>query len=193
MDAPFIHESSYIDDGVTIGARVKIWHFCHLLNGTTIGADSIIGQNCMIGPHVSVGTGCKLQNNVSLYNGVTLEDDVFCGPSCVFTNVTNPRSFVNRRSEFKSTLVKKGASIGANATILCGITIGRFALIAAGAVVNKDVKDYAIVMGVPGRQHGWVCECGVTLHKSTADQFTCPQCAKNYLLLDDTLSPQISE
>jgi len=159
----FGHESSYIDDQVQIGDGTKIWHFCHVLAGSKIGRNCIIGQNCMVGPDVTIGDKCKLQNNVSLYPGVTIEDDVFCGPSCVFTNVYNPRAFIERKNEFRPTLVKHGATIGANATIVCGVTIGRYALIAAGAVVKKDVPDYAVVAGVPARQVGWACKCGTPL------------------------------
>jgi UDP-2-acetamido-3-amino-2,3-dideoxy-glucuronate N-acetyltransferase len=173
----FVHESSFIDDGAVIGAGTKIWHFCHVLTKTTIGKNCVFGQNCAIGPDVVVGDGCKIQNNVSLFKGVTLENNVFCGPSCVFTNVINPRAFVNRKDKFKNTLVKEGASIGANATILCGITIGRYALIGAGAVVIKDVKDYEVVIGVPGKHGGWVCECGTTLQN-----MMCSKCKTKYRL-----------
>jgi UDP-2-acetamido-3-amino-2,3-dideoxy-glucuronate N-acetyltransferase len=159
----FVHQSSHIDDQVQIGDGTKIWHFCHVLTGSKIGSKCIIGQNCMIGPNVTMGDKCKLQNNVSVYPGVTLEDDVFCGPSSVFTNVYNPRAFIERKTEFRPTLVKRGATIGANATIVCGVTIGRYALVAAGAVVKKDVPDYAIMAGVPARQVGWACKCGTTL------------------------------
>ena len=160
MSAPFIHESAYVDDGATIGAGSKIWHFAHVLPGTTIGAGCVIGQNAMVGPDVSVGDGCKIQNNVSLYKGVTLEDDVFCGPSCVFTNVLNPRANVQRKDEFRPTLVKRGATIGANATIVCGHTIGAYAMIGAGAVVTADVPDHALMVGVPARRKGWVSHAG---------------------------------
>jgi UDP-2-acetamido-3-amino-2,3-dideoxy-glucuronate N-acetyltransferase len=159
----FIHSSSFVDAGVEIGVDSKIWHFCHILSGSKIGERCIIGQNCMIGPDVIIGKGCKLQNNVSIYKGVILEDDVFCGPSCVFTNVYNPRAFIERKAEFRPTLVRYGATIGANATIICGSTIGRYAMVAAGAVVKKDVPDYAIVAGVPARNVGWACACGTTL------------------------------
>jgi UDP-2-acetamido-3-amino-2,3-dideoxy-glucuronate N-acetyltransferase len=159
----FVHESSYIDIPVEIGRGTKIWHFCHVLKGSRIGDNCIIGQNCMIGPDVTIGDRCKLQNNISVYKGVTLEDEVFCGPSCVFTNVYNPRAFIERKSEFRPTLVKRGATIGANATIVCGSTIGRYTLIAAGSVVKSNVPDYAIVAGVPARQVGWACKCGTTL------------------------------
>jgi UDP-2-acetamido-3-amino-2,3-dideoxy-glucuronate N-acetyltransferase len=165
----FLHESSYVDDGVHIGVGTKIWHFCHVLKGSRIGADCILGQNCMVGPDVTIGDRCKFQNNVSVYTGVTIEDGVFCGPSCVFTNVNNPRAFIERKHEFRPTLVRTGATIGANATIVCGTTIGRYAVIAAGAVVKKDVADYAIVAGVPSRPVGWACKCGMTLLFRTLD------------------------
>jgi UDP-2-acetamido-3-amino-2,3-dideoxy-glucuronate N-acetyltransferase len=175
----FVHESSYIDEGVKIGEGTKIWHFSHILKGSEIGKNCIIGQNVVIGPEVKIGNRCKIQNNVSLYKGVTLEDEVFCGPSCVFTNVYNPRAFIERKHEFRQTLVKQGATIGANATIVCGVTIGRYALIAAGAVVKKDVPDYAIVAGVPAKQIGWACKCGVTLKKA-GKKLYCPSCNKQY-------------
>lgn len=159
----FVHESSYVDDGVEIGEGTKIWHFSHILSGAKIGRNCIIGQNVCVERGVTIGDGCKLQNNVSVYKGVTLEDRVFCGPSCVFTNVYNPRAFIERKHEFRPTLVKTGATIGANATIVCGGTIGKYALVAAGAVVKKDVPDYAIVAGVPAKQVGWACKCGTTL------------------------------
>ena len=148
-----IHESSYVDEPVPIGEGTRIWHFCHVLGEVTIGRHCSIGQNVMIGPRVTVGDDCKIQNNVSLYEGVALEDDVFCGPSCVFTNVVNPRSAISRKTEFRPTLVKRGATIGANATIVCGHTIGSYAFIAAGAVVTKDVPDFALMAGVAGAPH----------------------------------------
>ncbi len=159
----YTHESAYVDDGVTIGDNTKIWHFSHILSGSTIGANCSFGQNCVVGPKVNIGNGVKVQNNVSIYEGVEVEDDVFLGPSMVFTNVTNPRAFIVRREEFKKTLLKKGCSIGANATIVCGVTIGEYALIGSGAVVNKDVKSYALMVGVPARQIGWVSRAGNTL------------------------------
>jgi len=152
----FIHESSYVDENVEIGEGTKVWHFCHVLPYTTIGKNCSFGQNCVIGPKVTIGNGVKVQNNVSIYEGVEIEDDVFLGPSCVFTNVINPRAFIQRKDEFKKTLLKKGCSIGANATIVCGVTIGEYALIGAGAVVTKDVKPFALMAGVPARQIGWV-------------------------------------
>lgn len=184
----FVHESSYVDDDVNIGNGTKIWHFSHILRNTTIGENCIIGQNCMIGPDVIIGNRCKIQNNVSIYKGVTLEDDVFCGPSCVFTNVYNPRAFIERKHEFKPTLIKKGATIGANATIVCGITIGKYALIGAGAVVNRDVKDYALVVGVPAKQIGWVCKCGTTLEFKN-QKAVCNYCGNEYLLKEDIIVP----
>jgi UDP-2-acetamido-3-amino-2,3-dideoxy-glucuronate N-acetyltransferase len=159
----FIHESSYVDDDVRVGEGTRIWHFCHILRSAKIGKNCNIGQNVCIESDVTVGDKCKIQNNVSIYRGVTLEDEVFCGPSCVFTNVYNPRAFIERKHEFRPTLVRSGATIGANATIVCGATIGRYALVGAGAVVKQDVPDYAIVAGVPAKQVGWVCKCGTTL------------------------------
>lgn len=185
MSSPqfFIHESSYIDDGVHIGAGTSIWHFCHVLTGVDIGERCKIGQNVVIGPRVRLGNNVKIQNNVSVYPGVTLEDDVFCGPSMVFTNVHTPRSAVVRNTDgdFLPTLVKRGASIGANATIVCGVTIGEYALIGAGAVVTKDVPPYAVVYGNPARQQGWACECGVVL-KFKHDDAACQACGKIYQL-----------
>ena len=175
----FVHESSYIDEDVEIDKGTKIWHFCHILRGTKIGKNCVIGQNCMIGPDVTVGNRCKIQNNVSVYKGVTLEDEVFVGPSAVFTNVINPRAFIERKHEFKPTLVKRGATIGANATIICGNTIGEYAMVAAGAVVTKDVPPHALVMGVPAKQVGWVCVCGVRLEERNG-AFVCPECGRSY-------------
>lgn len=162
--APFFaHPSSYVDENVTIGDNTKIWHFSHILSGSEIGENCSFGQNCVVGPKVKIGNGVKVQNNVSVYEGVECEDDVFLGPSMVFTNVINPRAFIVRREEFKKTLLKRGCSIGANATIVCGITIGEYALIGSGAVVNRDVKPYALMVGVPARQIGWVSRAGNTL------------------------------
>lgn len=163
MASYFAHESSYVDDNVTIGDDTKIWHFSHILSGSNIGSNCSFGQNCVVGPKVNIGNGVKVQNNISIYEGVEVEDDVFLGPSMVFTNVTNPRAFIVRREEFKKTLLKKGCSIGANATIVCGVTIGEYALIGSGTVVNKDVKPYALMVGVPARQIGWVSKAGNTL------------------------------
>ena len=181
----FVHESSYVDDGVEIGEQTTIWHFCHILKGTRIGKQCRIGQNVVIGPHVAVGNNVKIQNNVSVYSGVTLEDDVFCGPSMVFTNVITPRCAFPRNADkdFAPTLVKRGASIGANATIVCGHTIGEHALIGAGAVVTKDVPAYAVVYGNPARQHGWACECGVVL-AFDGDHAECLECGRQYRQID---------
>lgn len=179
----FAHASAYIDDGAEVGGGTSIWHFSHILKGSKIGKDCKIGQNVVIGPHGTVGNNCKIQNNVSLYEGVTLEDDVFCGPSMVFTNVFNPRSAIPRMKELKATLVKKGATIGANATVVCGHTIGNYAFIGAGAVVTKDIPDYALIVGNPGRITGWMCECGVKLDfvsTKNNNQTTCSACGKTY-------------
>lgn len=159
----FVHASSFVDEGARIGAGTKIWHFSHVLSGAVIGERCSFGQNCSIAGGTLIGDNVKVQNNVSIYEGVTLEDDVFCGPSCVFTNVTNPRSHVSRRHEFRPTLVKRGTSIGANATIVCGITIGEYAFIGAGAVVTSDVLPFALMVGVPARRVGWMCQCGERL------------------------------
>lgn len=158
-----VHESAYVDDGAVIGAGSRVWHFCHVLGGAVIGARCSIGQNVVVMNGVRIGDNVKIQNNVSVYEGVELEDDVFCGPSMVFTNVFNPRSAVTRKHEYRRTLVRRGASIGANATIVCGVTIGRYAFIGAGAVVNRDVPDYALMAGVPARRIGWMSEAGYRL------------------------------
>jgi len=159
----FAHESSFVDENVNIGDDTKIWHFSHILSNTTIGTNCSFGQNCVVGPKVKMGNGIKVQNNISIYEGVEIEDDVFLGPSMVFTNVLNPRAFIVRKEEFKKTLLKKGCSIGANVTVVCGVKIGEYALIGSGAVVNKDVKPYALMVGVPARQVGWVSMAGNTL------------------------------
>jgi len=177
----FAHESSFIDEDVEIGEGTKIWHFSHILKGSKIGNRCIIGQNVMIGPEVKIGDKCKLQNNVSVYTGVILEDGVFCGPSCVFTNVYNPRAFIERKNEFMQTLIKKGATIGANATIICGVTIGKYAMIGAGAVIKTDVLDYAVFAGVPAKQIAWTCQCGTTL-KVCNDYALCKHCGNEYML-----------
>ncbi len=163
MASYFAHESCYVDNNVNIGDDTKIWHFSHILSGSNIGTKCSFGQNCVVGPKVNIGSGVKVQNNISIYEGVEVEDDVFLGPSMVFTNVTNPRAFIVRREEFKKTLLKKGCSIGANATIVCGVTIGEYALIGSGTVVNKDVKPHALMVGVPAKQIGWVSKAGNTL------------------------------
>jgi len=176
----FVHESSYIDEGVLIGKGTKIWHFCHIMKDTVIGQNCVMGQNVFIGSGVVLGTNVKIQNNVSVYSGVICEDDVFLGPSMVFTNVVNPRSFIERKDEFRTTLIKKGASIGANATIVCGHTIGSYAMVGAGSVVTADVPDYALVYGVPARLHGWVCRCGEKL-LFAGDKATCIKCSLQYI------------
>lgn len=160
----FVHESSYLDENVTVGEGTKIWHFCHIQSGVSVGNNCVLGQNVNIGMGVKIGNGVKIQNNVSVYTGVTLEDYVFCGPSCVFTNDLTPRAkYPKDSSVYKKTIVQTGASIGANATVVCGNSIGRWALVGAGAVVASDVPDYAVVIGVPARVVGWVCECGTQL------------------------------
>jgi UDP-2-acetamido-3-amino-2,3-dideoxy-glucuronate N-acetyltransferase len=172
-----IHISSYVDDGAAVGRGTKIWHFCHILPGVVIGENCSIGQNVMIGPRVKVGNGCKIQNNVSLYDGVELADDVFCGPSCVFTNVNNPRSHVSRKDEFRRTPVGKGASIGANATIVCGHSLGEYCFIGAGAVVTKDVPAFALLIGNPARRGGWMSRAGERL----GEDLVCPRSGERYI------------
>ncbi|QFR48874.1 N-acetyltransferase [Sulfurimonas lithotrophica] len=184
MSEFFSHESSFVDDNVSIGKGTKIWHFSHVLSGTTIGKNCSFGQNCVVGPKVNIGNGVKVQNNISIYEGVEVEDDVFLGPSMVFTNVINPRAFIVRRDEFKKTLLKCGCSVGANATIVCGTTIGEYALIGSGAVVNKDVKPYALMVGVPAKQIGWVGISGNTLefdNNQAEDEYA------TYKLVNDNL------
>ena len=175
-DDVFVHESAYVDDPCEIGNGTRIWHFVHVLSGCRIGRNCSFGQNVMIGPDVKVGDNCKIQNNVSIYKGIELEDGVFCGPSCVFTNVNNPRAEIERKDEFRPTLVKRGASIGANATIVCGNTLGAYCFIAAGAVVTKDVPDYALMMGAPARRVGWMSQAGVQLD----DDLKCPISGSSY-------------
>lgn len=181
----FVHESSYVDDPCEIGDGVKIWHFSHVMSHSKIGNNCNIGQNVVISPEVILGNNCKVQNNVSIYTGVVCEDDVFLGPSMVFTNVINPRSAVNRKSEYAKTLVGKGASIGANATIVCGNRIGKFAFIGAGAVVTKEVKDYALVIGNPSRQVGWMSEHGQKLIFNSDGIAICPQSNEKYKIEND--------
>jgi UDP-2-acetamido-3-amino-2,3-dideoxy-glucuronate N-acetyltransferase len=180
----FLHESSFVDENVQIGKGTKIWHFSHILKNTRLGKNCSVGQNVVIGPNVTIGDNVKIQNNVSVYDGVTLEDDVFCGPSMVFTNVSNPRSHWPRKEEYKRTLVKRGASMGANSTIVCGSTIGRYAFIGAGALVSKDIPDYALVYGVPARIHGWICYCGIKLDLTddpeSSEAAKCGLCGREY-------------
>jgi len=190
MSEFFVHESSYVDADCTIGAGTKIWHFCHVMSGSQIGPRCNIGQNVVISPGVTIGANVKIQNNVSVYTGVVLEDDVFCGPSMVFTNVVNPRSHVSRKTEYQQTLVKRGATLGANSTIVCGHTIGRYAFVGAGAVVTRDVPDYALVVGNPGRIAGWMCDCGVKLTggSSVPPAAACKTCGAIYAARDGALA-----
>lgn len=181
----FVHETSFIAEDVDIGSGTKIWHFSHVLNGSDIGENVSIGQNVVIGPDVKIGSGSKIQNNVSVYKGVTIEEDVFLGPSCVFTNVHTPRAFVSRKSEFGEILVKKGATIGANATIVTPCTLGEYCFIAAGAVVTKNVKPYALMVGVPAKQIGWVSREGEVLGKD----LICPRTSEKYEIKDGNLYP----
>ena len=183
MNKKYIHESAIIDAGAKIGSGTKIWHFTHVMGTAEIGENCVLGQNVFVGNKVKLGNNIKVQNNVSLYEGVECEDDVFLGPSMVFTNVINPRSSVNRKEEFKKTIVKKGVSIGANATIVCGTTLGQYCFIGAGAVVTKDVLPFALMVGVPARQKGWVSKSGVIL----GDDLICPETGEKYILVDGFL------
>ena len=184
-ETTFVHETAVVDANVTIGEKTKIWHFTHVLGNSHIGARCAIGQNVSIGPNVTIGNGCKIQNNVSVYTDVTLEDDVFCGPSMVFTNVLTPRAFVERKNEFAKTLVKKGATIGANATIVCGHDIGEYAMVGAGAVVTKEVLPYALVVGNPARRIGWVSRTGERL----GADLVCPRTKERYEEVGGRLKP----
>ena len=184
-----VHESAYVDEPCEIGAGTKIWHFSHIMANSKLGLKCNIGQNVVIAPNVILGNNVKVQNNVSIYTGAILEDDVFCGPSMVFTNVLTPRSEIIRRGEYQQTLVKRGASMGANSTIVCPVEIGRFAFVGAGAVVAKDVQDYALVVGVPAKRIGWMCRCGVRLSDIGTHQFTCPACNNEYQQSNESLSP----
>jgi len=186
----FSHATAVIDEGCEIGAGTKIWHFSHIMPGCRIGENCNIGQNVVISPEVVLGRNVKVQNNVSIYTGVICEDDVFLGPSMVFTNVTNPRSAINRKNQYSKTVVKKGASIGANATIVCGNDIGQYAFIGAGAVVTKNVPDYALVMGNPARQTGWMSEYGHRLKFDSSGKATCPESGEKYFLKDGKVSKQ---
>jgi UDP-2-acetamido-3-amino-2,3-dideoxy-glucuronate N-acetyltransferase len=183
MDSPgvFVHESSYVDQPCSIGEGTKIWHFSHVMKNCRIGSGCNIGQNVVVSPDVVIGNNVKIQNNVSIYTGCILEDDVFCGPSMVFTNVINPRSHVTRRDEYKTTLVRRGASLGANSTVVCGTTIGQYAFVGAGAVVTKDIPDYALVYGNPARVAGWICACGIKLSFSQDGGARCGACGASYV------------
>lgn len=185
MSNIFIHETAVVDDGAQIGNGTKIWHFCHVMATAQIGENCVLGQNVFVGNKVVLGNNVKVQNNVSVYEGVVCEDDVFLGPSMVFTNVVNPRSTVNRKEEFKKTLVKRGATIGANATIVCGTILGENCFIGAGAVITKDVKPFALMIGVPARQKGWVSRSGAIL----GDNLVCPETGEKYILADGFLKP----
>ena len=177
----FAHETAVIDDGARIGAGTKIWHFSHVMPGAVIGERCNLGQNVVVSPRARIGTGCKIQNNVSVYDDVELEDYVFCGPSMVFTNVFNPRAHISRKHEYRTTLVRTGATIGANATIVCGHTIGRYAFIGSGCVVTKDVPDFALVVGNPARRSGWMCQCGIRLSFTDDNKATCEACGWTYV------------
>lgn len=184
-----IHPSAIVDEGAQIGEGSRVWHFVHVCGGARIGEGVSLGQNVFVGNRVVIGDRCKIQNNVSVYEGVTLEDSVFCGPSMVFTNVYNPRSLIERKEEYRDTLIKRGATLGANCTVVCGITVGEFAFIGAGAVVNKDVKPYALMVGVPARQVGWMSEYGeqIPLPVKGQGDYTCPHTGTHYRLDGDTL------
>jgi len=188
--AYFAHESSFIDEGCEIGEGTKIWHFSHIMKGCKIGKNCNIGQNVVISPGVVLGNGCKVQNNVSIYSGVVCEDGVFLGPSCVFTNVINPRAFIERKSEYRRTIIKKGTSIGANATIVCGHSIGMYAFVGAGSVVTKDVPDYALVYGTPAAVHGYVCRCGEKLNFHLGRSI-CPICGERFVQMPTGVQKEI--
>ncbi|MEH6558990.1 MAG: acyltransferase [Oceanicoccus sp.] len=187
MNSDLVHRSAFIDAGVSIGEGTRIWHFSHVCKDSTIGDNCVLGQNTYIGPNTKIGNGVKIQNNVSVYEGVELEDDVFCGPSMVFTNVVNPRAFINRTGEFRKTTIRKGASLGANSTILSGITVGRYALVAAGATVTKNVPDFALVIGTPARIQGWVSKSGINLGMPVKGDATamCSLTQERYRLKND--------
>lgn len=180
MDNPKVHSSAFVDEGAQIGAGTVIWHFCHIMAGAVVGEGCILGQNVVVAPGVRIGNNVKIQNNVSVYEGVELEDDVFCGPSCVFTNVINPRSQIVRRGQYQRTLVRRGATLGANSTIVCGATLGRYAFVAAGAVVTGDVPDYALMAGVPARRKGWMSRHGYRLREQPEGNWKCPESGWTY-------------
>jgi UDP-2-acetamido-3-amino-2,3-dideoxy-glucuronate N-acetyltransferase len=183
------HPSAIIDEGAQIGEGSRVWHFVHVCAGARIGKGVSLGQNVFVGNKVVIGDNCKIQNNVSVYDNVTLEEGVFCGPSMVFTNVYNPRSLIERKAEYKDTLIKKGATLGANCTIVCGVTVGEYAFVGAGAVINKDVKPYALMVGVPAKQVGWMSQYGeqIPLPRHCQGQYTCPHTGQRYQLSNDQL------
>ena len=190
---PFVHPTAVVDPGADLGPGSKVWHFCHVSPGARLGAGSSLGQNCYAARDVVIGRNCKIQNNVSLYEGVVLEDDVFCGPSMVFTNVLNPRSHVSRRHEYRRTLVKRGATLGANCTVVCGHTVGRYAFGGAGAVVTADVPDHALVLGVPARRAGWMCACGERLpDPAPGGAAACAACGARFVESGGGLAPASS-
>jgi len=180
MAKPVIHDSAYVDDGASIGDGTKVWHFCHIMGGAVIGQRCSLGQNVVVMNGVRIGNNVKIQNNVSVYEGVELEDDVFCGPSMVFTNVINPRSHIPRKNEYKPTLVRRGTTIGANATVVCGVTLGEYSFVGAGAVITRDVPAYALMIGVPAKQRGWMCQCGEQLPERNPER--CARCGTRYRL-----------
>lgn len=188
MSLPYFkHETSEVDEGAKIGAGTKIWHFSHIMSGAEIGENCILGQNIFVANTAKLGDGVKVQNNVSIYDRVILEDYVFCGPSMVFTNVINPRSEIERKDEYMTTLIKTGATIGANATIVCGVTLGKYSFIGAGALVTKDVPDFALYYGVPAKFQHWMCKCGIKLVQIEDNKYKCPTCSENYILCNNTL------
>lgn len=189
----FVHDSATIDQPCYIGKGTRVWHYTHVMAGARIGHDCVLGQNVFVDSDGVIGNRCKLQNNVSIYKGVTLEDDVFCGPSIVFTNVINPRAFIERKHEFRPTHVKRGATLGANATIICGVSIGEYAMIGAGAVVSRSVLPHALMLGVPARQTGWVCYCGTALPKRSGDILVCRECGRRYQEHDDQRLEMLDE
>lgn len=193
MNGYFAHNTAVIDNGCHIGDNTKIWHFSHIMENAVLGSNCIVGQNVMIGRNVHIGNGVKIQNNVSVYEGVECEDDVFLGPSMVFTNVINPRAFIERKEQFRKTLVKRGATIGANATILCGHTIGEYAMVGAGAVVTTDIPDFALVVGNPARQIGWVSKRGCTLHFSAEGVAFCPESHCKYIISNNIVSQIVDD